>query len=477
MAVMILQARKRIGGYELDRQLGEGGMGEVWLAHDTYADRPVALKFIKPHLLAEPGFRTRFSNEAKTLGKLDHDRIVTLYAVIEEGEHLALVLRFIDGRALSDKIDEEGALPPEFVTSCAGDILPALEFAHQQGIIHRDIKPQNILVDRKTRSFLTDFGIAVAAFAERATVTGGAIGTPHYMSPEQIRTPREVCIENGGHRTDIYSFGIVLFEMLTGQLPFGRDSGMEDMYSIYQAHCNEAPPSLRAIKESLPGPLDEVVRWCLEKDPALRPQNCSQLLQQLQLAVKGESRARPATVLLGVNDVPVHGSTLPYQAAAAAAPSSSARPKKIPQVAWLGLGGLVIAGGIGFAIFTKPTAHQQPAPPPAVVKPNTDTSTQPPKPNQSPLAGTPIRRPVGGNNIGVTNTAPPAVKPPLPSGPTAEQIQAKQEADKEYTIAHNLFQQGELCGSEDHFNQAMKLFPESKWASEQRSATKGCNLQ
>src|SRR5579875_2267397 len=99
MAIMTLQTGKRIGGYELDRQLGEGGMGEVWLAHDTYADRPVALKFIKPHLLADAGFRTRFSNEAKTLGKLEHDRIVTLYAVIEEGEHVALVLRFIDGRA------------------------------------------------------------------------------------------------------------------------------------------------------------------------------------------------------------------------------------------------------------------------------------------------------------------------------------------------------------------------------------------
>ncbi len=296
----IFEPHMEIGGYELLRLLGEGGMGEVWLARDKRADRFVALKFIKPHLLNDPGFRARFSHEAKTLGKLEHDRIVTLYAVLDEGEYLALVLRFIDGNSLADKIDAQGALALPFVLSCARDILPALGFAHENGIIHRDIKPPNILVDSRDRCFLMDFGIAVAEFAERGTMTGLAIGTPHYMSPEQIRTPREITIPLRGHRTDIYSFGVVLFEMLSGQVPFGQHSGVEDMFSIQSAHCNEPPPPLREINPTVPRAVEEVVMACLEKDPANRPQTCIELLGQLEAAALsgGQSvRAHPPTIV------------------------------------------------------------------------------------------------------------------------------------------------------------------------------------
>ena len=132
-------------------------MGDVWMARDTHADRPVALKFIKPHLLDDPGFRTRFLNEARTLGRLEHDRVVTLYTVLDHDGHMALVLRFIDGESLAGRIDSRGPLPVDFVLACARDILPALGFAHERGVIHRDIKPQNILVDRQDRSFLYPF--------------------------------------------------------------------------------------------------------------------------------------------------------------------------------------------------------------------------------------------------------------------------------------------------------------------------------
>jgi serine/threonine-protein kinase len=477
--------QKKIGGYELDKLLGEGGMGEVWLAHDTFADRPVALKFIKPHLLANPGFRTRFSNEAKTLGKLEHERIVTLYAVVEEGEYLALVLRFIDGKALSDKIDEQGALPLSFVHSCARDILPALDFAHQQGIIHRDIKPQNILVDSRDRSFLTDFGIAIAAFAERGTVTGHAIGTPHYMSPEQIRTPRDVRIDTGGHRTDIYSFGVVLFEMLTGQLPFGKDSSNEDMYAIYEAHCNEAPGSPRALNPSVPPALDEIVLSCLAKDPADRPQTCLDLLERLEETVADTGRRKTPAAHMGTIVEPLSGtaSKQPEVPVAAGKPSAAKAPpaktaagqRKIPQAAWLGLGGVLIAGGVGYTVLTpasKPTR--------ALERSAATVTSLPPKPQ------TPLQR--SSNNLTSRRPSPPPggqtvkslvpeLKPSVPTGPTADQIAAKQQADKEYSVAHNLFQQGDYCGSVAHFNEAMKVYPESKYAGEQRSATDGCNSQ
>jgi serine/threonine-protein kinase len=477
--------QKRIGGYELNKLLGEGGMGEVWLAHDTFADRPVALKFIKPHLLANPGFRTRFSNEAKTLGKLEHERIVTLYAVLEEGEHLALVLRFIDGKALSDKIDEQGPLPLSFVYSCARDILPALDFAHQQGIIHRDIKPQNILVDSRDRSFLTDFGIAIAAFAERGTVTGHAIGTPHYMSPEQIRTPREVSIDTGGHRTDIYSYGVVMFEMLTGQLPFGKDSGIEDMYAIYHAHCNEAPGSPRALNPSVPEALDEIVLSCLAKDPADRPQTCLELLERLEGTVADSGRKRTPIAHLGTIVEPAPG-TAPKQSEAPvpagkssdvkAAPAKTAPARhKIPQAAWLGIGGLLIAGGVGYTVLTPGTK-----PKPAVDKPKATVTSAPPKHQSAPphsLNSLTTRTGIRPERTLAVTTPPPEPKSAVPNGPTAEQIAAKQEADKEYATGHSMFQAGNYCGSVAHFNEATKLYPESKYAVEQRSAADGCNSQ
>lgn len=474
--------QQRIGGYELSKLLGEGGMGEVWLAHDTFADRPVALKFIRPELLTNPGFRMRFSNEAKTLGKLEHERIVTLYAVLEEGDRLGLVLRFIDGKALADIIDERGPLPLNFVHSCAKDILPALDFAHQQGIIHRDIKPQNILVDRRERSFLTDFGIAVAAFAERGTVTGHAIGTPHYMSPEQIRTPREIRIETGGHRTDIYSFGVVLFEMLTGQLPFGKDSGLEDVYLIYQGHCGEKPPSLRSINESIPPALEEVVLWSLEKDPAQRPQSCMELLKHVEAAIEGHAPARLAggrggTVLEQVPSEP------PKQAGQAAdAPREAKAAKagftrrKLPQWAWLSVGALLIAGGVGYTVLT-------PSP-----KPVTPTPTQPARQAQTSTTAPPPTRTAGVNGAvrssNVSTQAPPPqirkVQMPVPQGPTPEQIRAQEaqkEAQNEYAQATSLFQAGKYCDSEEHFNKGMALFPDKKYQEDQRQAAIGCNSQ
>ncbi len=468
----IFEPHLQIGGYELLRLLGEGGMGEVWLAQDRRADRHVALKFIKPHLLADPGFRTRFSNEAKTLGKLEHDRIVTLYAVLDEGEYLALVLRFIDGNSLADKIDAQGALALPFVLSCARDILPALGFAHENGIIHRDIKPPNILVDSRDRCFLMDFGIAVAEFAERGTMTGLAIGTPHYMSPEQIRTPREITIPLRGHRTDIYSFGVVLFEMLSGQVPFGQHSGVEDMFSIQSAHCNEPPPPLREINPTVPRAVEEVVMACLEKDPANRPQTCIELLGQLEAAALsgGQSvRAHPPTI------VESRKSAAAEPKAAMPAPMAAAARRKLPQQVWYGLGAVAIAGGIGYSVMNRP-GHVESVvtPPPHTVpakpQPHTDT-----KPNRSSGAGTVTSGggtalPPDHREIAIRGLQP---QPPAAAGPTPEQLQAQ----RDYVAGQSLFAQGNYCESKAKADDAVNLFPKPEYVKLQRNATDGCNLQ
>jgi serine/threonine protein kinase len=258
-------------------------MGDVWSAVDLKADRPVALKLIRRDYLDDPVVRNRFLTEARTLGRLEHDRIVTLYTVLEDGDNLALVLRLIDGDSLADRIDR-GALPLDFVLASARDILPALGFAHSRGVIHRDIKSQNILIDREGRSFLTDFGIAAVEFAARGTQIGVSVGTPHYMSPEQISTPRDVTMENRGYRSDIYSYGVVLYEMLTGVLPFGSNGNPEEHFRVQRAHCEEAPVALRQIKSDIPAAIEDVVLRCLAKNPDDRPQSCQELLQLLERA-------------------------------------------------------------------------------------------------------------------------------------------------------------------------------------------------
>jgi serine/threonine protein kinase len=424
--VATFQTGSKIGCYELIRLLGAGGMGEVWEAHDIPADRPVALKFIKPDLLSRPGFRARFVNEAKTLGKLEQDRIVTLYTVLEEGEHLALVLRFIDGQPLSDRIETQGALPVDFVLSCARDILPALDFAHERGVIHRDIKPQNILVTRQGRCFLTDFGIAVTSSQERVTLGGAAIGTPYYMSPEQITKPSDLTMEKRGYRTDIYSFGVVLFEMLTGRLPFGHDSGIEETFSIQQKHCFEPPPSLRTLRGDIPPAIEAVVLRSLEKDPAARPQNCSELLAELEAAARG-AMPRP-TVLEGSGSVGRKTVVIPESE-----PIKSKRG--IPKLAWLGSAAVILAVAIGAAVWAAGSRHGQPV----------DT------------------KPV--------STTTPA---PQPLAPGPNRPAKSEQASALNRQAQQLYGGGRPCEALTKLNQAIALFPQPEYIHDQSAFSAAC---
>ncbi len=433
-----LQPQLRVGDYELVRLLGAGGMGDVWLATDTRAERPVALKFIKPHLLADPGFRTRFLNEAKTLGRLEHDRIVTLYNVVESDGHLALVLRFIDGVSLADRIDSGGALPLDVVLACARDVLPALGFAHEHGTIHRDIKSQNVLIDARGRAFLTDFGIAVGALAQRSTMTGFAIGTPHYMSPEQIQTPSALTAQKGGHRSDIYSFGIVLFEMLVGRVPFGGDSNADETFLVQHAHCTEQPPALRSINPNVPPAIEAVVLRCLAKSPDDRPQSCAELLQQLESAARpgavAERAQRAATVFEGAKP-PVSVPQPP------APPLVPARQRGIaPKVAWLAIGAVVMVGGIGLALWNQ-------AERPAAEETGRTVSPLPEgtAPAQPPGRGTVAPPPASQTQV---------VAPTVPSAPPVDRA-----AEDSFRRAQALAENGRWCEAQSAINDAVKRNP------------------
>jgi eukaryotic-like serine/threonine-protein kinase len=436
-------------------------MGDVWLATDTRAERSVALKFIKPHLLADQGFLTRFLNEAKTLGRLEHDRIVTLYNVVESDGHLALVLRFIDGVSLADRIDADGALPIDVVLACARDVLPALGFAHEQGTIHRDIKSQNVLIDRLGRAFLTDFGIAVGSLAQRNTMTGFAIGTPHYMSPEQIQTPSALTTQKGGHRSDIYSFGIVLFEMLTGRVPFGGDSNSDETFLVQHAHCTTPPPELRSINPNVPPAIEAVVLRCLAKSPDDRPQSCADLLQELEIAARPgavpDRARRAATVFEGPQAPAPPPPPQPPPPAPARARGLSAK------VAWLAVGVVVMVGGVGFAIWnqTEPPASEE-----------AERSSSSKNADTAPLGGTGSSPPPAPDSTTSRGGASPSAGPP-PVSPTPPVDRA---ADQSFRRAQTLAQSGQWCEAQSAINDAVKRNPNNPdYVELKQEIDVGCN--
>jgi eukaryotic-like serine/threonine-protein kinase len=356
MSSSLLQPGNRFGDYELLRKIEAGGMGEVWKASQIHSEQLVAIKFIKPHLLDDPVHKSRFLQEAKTLARLEHDRIVPLYGVCEASGRLALILRFIDGESLARRIDRLGAVPPNLALACVRDILPALDFAHSKGIVHRDIKPQNILIDSRERFFLSDFGIAVTEFAGRATAEGTSLGTLHYMSPEQIENPRALDPHLGGHRSDIYSFGVVLFEMLTGRLPFGdRRDEHEGWTQIAWMHCTAPPPRLRDFHPALTPAIEGVVLQCLEKNADLRPQSCADLLKMLEDSAAAAPEA-PNYVPTVVEKVAVKGNTT----ALATPRLGTVGRNRIEKAVWLGLGGLSIAAAVSYGVLTKDQSRKTP---------------------------------------------------------------------------------------------------------------------
>jgi serine/threonine-protein kinase len=268
--------------YVLEEVIGEGGMGKVWRAHHTTLKKVFAVKVMSDILLNKPDFEARFQQEAQAQAKLQHPSILSVTDFFSENGAYYLVMPFIEGKSLDARLDEQkGPLPPAEVLSISKDVLSALDYAHQKGIIHRDVKPSNILLDKSGHAFLVDFGIALMVGQERKTRTGTTIGTPYYMSPEQIRRPKEI-----DHRTDVYSFGCVLYEMLTGHTPFevGDEEGDSD-FIIKDGHLNKMPRPLRHHNINVPAAIEAVVMRALAKDPNMRFSGCGEFARALAEAV------------------------------------------------------------------------------------------------------------------------------------------------------------------------------------------------
>ena len=281
-----LAVGSNFAGHRIDALLGRGAMGAVFRATDYALERTVALKVIAPDRARDPVFRARFRRECRLAAAIDHPHVVEVFHAGQERGLLYLTMRYIDGADLGEALGAESPLEPTRAVSIVCQIAGALDAAHARGLVHRDVKPENILlatVSGREHAYLTDFGIARHALEEHLTGTGVALGTVDYVAPEQARGA-----EVDG-RADVYSLGCVLFQMLTGAVPFDRDNALEKLW----AHVHDPPPKLLRVNSRLPSGLEQVLDRALAKDPEDRQQSAGELARDA-LDALGDVTVTPA---------------------------------------------------------------------------------------------------------------------------------------------------------------------------------------
>jgi len=262
------------GQYEITGRLGAGGMASVYRARQRAMGRDVALKVLErsPGLPAE--LVARFERERDVVSRLHHPHILPVFDFGQDDNHLYIAMQLVEGGSL----DQHGALAPELAAQLIEQLCSALEYAHGQGVIHRDLKPSNLLLEGGRHVYLMDFGIALLAQATNLTTTGSVVGTPAYLSPEQLTGAPP------SPRSDVYSAGVLAFELFTGKKPFDGE-----LYAVIQKHLNEAPPSVRALQPELPADLDAVLARALAKDPEKRLKTAGEFGAAVAAAVAGRS--------------------------------------------------------------------------------------------------------------------------------------------------------------------------------------------
>jgi serine/threonine protein kinase len=266
-----ISAGTMISHYKIVEKIGAGGMGEVYLAEDTKLGRKVAMKFLPSHLVSEEDIKARFVREAQTLAKLNHPNIVSVYDVSEFNGRPYYVMEMVEGESLNN-ISSDKPLSFDLIVEYALQICQGLGEAHRAGIIHRDIKPANIIVDEKGRIRLLDFGLAAVAGDAGLTRTGTTLGTVSYMSPEQV-SGREI-----DHRSDLFSLGIVIYELIAGRSPFKRDNEGATLKAIMEENLQP----LARYRSDVPEKLQQIVSELLEKDKELRTQSAEGVIAALK---------------------------------------------------------------------------------------------------------------------------------------------------------------------------------------------------
>jgi len=268
-----------IGNVRITSEIGQGGMGMLYMAEHVNVGKPFAVRHLAPELAQNQMYRERFIKEATALAQLKHDNIVRIYEVIEKEGNLFLVMEYVDGDTLDSILKNRGVLPEKEALSITKSILKGLNYAHSKGAIHRDIKPSNIIRTKQDVAKIMDFGIALMGRGARLTKTGKVMGAAKYMSPEQIAQAKQI-----DHRSDVYSMGVIIYEMLTGQVPFDGETDAE----IYEKHEKAAPPDMQSIVENISPALNKITIRALEKKPHDRYHGCADFLKYLQAYETGD---------------------------------------------------------------------------------------------------------------------------------------------------------------------------------------------
>ena len=314
--------RTLAGRYEVRRLLGAGGMAAVFLADEIGLDRPVAIKVLPPELSRDEGLVARFQREARTAAKLDHPHIIPIHRVESEAGLHYFVMKYVPGRSLEDLLEAPEPLPIDAAVRILREAAGALGHAHARGVVHRDVKPANIMLDADDRVVLTDFGISKAGESSSLTQTGTIIGTPHYMAPEQA-----LGIDVDG-RADQYALGVVAYHMLTRQCPFTGDSA----HTIIYRHIHEPPKPVASLRPDVPTHVADAIAVALAKDPADR----FATMEELARALGGDATVLPARAPRPATAV---GQPTPSRVPTVALSASDGRPAARPRraLAWSAL--------------------------------------------------------------------------------------------------------------------------------------------
>ncbi len=362
---------ENVGQFKIVEYVGQGGMATIFKAYQTSLDRHVALKVIHPTLKNDQSFVARLTREATVVANLTHPNIVQVHDLVTSENIPFLVMQFIEGKTLKDVMLERKLTPNE-VLDILRPVGEALTYAHSRGVLHRDVKPSNIMIDKDGNVFLTDFGLARIERSGESTMSHDMlIGSPQYLSPEQARS------EQVDQRTDVYSLGIVLYEMFTGRAPFLGDTP----YATIMAQINDAPPSPRSFNPDISIPVEQVLLKCLEKDQAKRYNSVRDLVRAMENAVRGPQ--------MDSDEIPI---VLPHANQPASAPKAKpASPKSAPKsktpnasnnrrplfvATILGLVALAMCGMLAFGVLSL-TPKPTPTSPIAIVLSTTRTPISP----------------------------------------------------------------------------------------------------
>jgi len=333
---------QQVGDYEILGVLGAGGMGKVYRVRNVISDRVEAMKILLGNLAGQKELADRFLREIKLLASLDHPNIAKLNTALTLNNQLVMLMEYVDGVTLASRL-EKGPIPPADAVNYSEQLLSALSYAHKLNVIHRDVKPGNMMLTSQGVVKLMDFGIARPNNEVGMTLTGTTLGSLNYMSPEQVKG------ESVDARSDLYSFGVSLYEMVTGQLPFRGNSN----YSVMSAHLQEVPQPPVTLRPDLPKGLSEVIIMAMAKNPNDRFQSADAFANALRTVIPGATATRPATAPAAPAVSAVRpAATVPMQAPPVAAPppptSSSHRGL------YMALGGLLVVAILAFGAVYGP---------------------------------------------------------------------------------------------------------------------------